>query len=135
MERIELADFLLICEADAVTGIPAEELIRGYCRIDQALAALAVPFSGFADVQVYPAPHEKVAGYCSATVRYHPLVDGNKRAGYLTMRMFIARNGYNWTHGRDGQAEAVRAVEALAAGTLSEDHFTNWVGHRMHDES
>jgi death on curing protein len=106
--------------------------MRGYCRLDQALAALAVPFAGFADTEVYPLPYQKAAAYCCAIVRYHPLVDGNKRSGYVTMREFIARNGYTWTHGADGQAEAARAVEALAAGSVAEDQFANWVGHRVH---
>jgi hypothetical protein len=44
---------------------------------------------------------------------------------------FVARNGYTWTHGSEGQAEAARAVDALAAGTVSEERFTNWVGHQM----
>jgi death-on-curing protein len=131
LSRIELADLLLIGEA--VLGIPAETLKLGYCRIDQALAALSVPFSGFAHVEVHPTPYEKAAAYCSSIVRHHPFVDGNKRVGYVTMREFIARNGYTWTHGRDGQAEAARAVDALAAGTISEEQFSNWVGHRMFD--
>jgi len=132
LQRIELADFLVI--AERTLDIPAETLRLGYCRIDQALAALAVPFSGFADVEVHPRTYQKAAAYCFAIVRYHPFVDGNKRVGWVTMREFIARNGYTWTHGRDGPDEAVRAVEALAAGTVPEEHFANWVGHRMHDD-
>ena len=119
--------------AEAVLGIRAQTLKFGYCRIDQALAALAVPFSGFADVEVHPHAYEKAAAYCSSIVRHHPFVDGNKRVGYVAMREFIARNGYTWTHGPDGQAEAARAVEALAAGTINEEQFANWVGHRMFD--
>jgi death on curing protein len=131
LSRIELADLLLI--AEAVLGIPAEKLKFGYCRIDLALAALSVPFSGFAEVEVHPLPYQKAAAYCSSIVRHHPFVDGNKRVGWVTMREFIARNGYTWTHGRDGPDEVVRAVEALAAGTITEEQFENWVGHRMHD--
>jgi len=56
----------------------------------------------------------KAAAYCSPLVRHHPFVDGNKRVAWVTMREFIARNGYTWTHGRGGEDEAVRAVEALA---------------------
>lgn len=129
---MDLIDFLAICEKPEITGIPAEQLVKGYCRIDQALAALEVPFSGFGDVELYPAAYQKAAAYCMAIVRYHPLVDGNKRAGYMTMRMFISNNGLTWTDGRDGKEENDRAVFALAAGSVTEESFTNWVGHRMH---
>jgi death-on-curing family protein len=131
LKSIELADLLLI--AEATLGIRADTLRLGYCRLDQALAALAVPFSGFADVEVHPLPYQKAAAYCSSLVRHHPFVDGNKRVAWVTMREFIARNGYTWTHGRGGEDEAVRAVEALTPGTIPEEWFANWVGHRMHD--
>lgn len=133
MRKIDLSEFLLI--AEAVVGIPAKTLMGGYCRVEQALGALGVPFSGFGDLEFYPEPYQKAAAYCSALVRYHPLVDGNKRAAYTTMRMFIALNGYEWKHGREGQEEAARAVEALAANAVSEERFANWVGHRMERRS
>ena len=74
---------------------------------------------------------ELAAAYAFGIARNHPFVDGNKRAGWVTMRLFIARNSRAWTHGRDGEDEAVRAVEALAARTITEETFTNWVSHRV----
>jgi prophage maintenance system killer protein len=114
MRRIDLIDFVLI--AETATGVSADALLNGYCRLDQVAGALAVPFTGFGNFEAYPKPNEKAAAYCEAICRYHPLVDGNKRTGYFTMVEFAARNGYDWEQATVD--EAVRAVEMLAEGTL-----------------
>lgn len=127
MQRIELGDFLLI--AETVTGIDAGALQRTI-RLNEALAALAAPWAGFGDVEVWQDFHEKAAIYCSRIVTYHPLVDGNKRVGYLVMREFIERNGRTWT--AVGQVEDVAGtIEDLAAGIRDERSFIVWVGERV----
>lgn len=125
MQRIELADFLLI--AEAVLGVPAGALLwaRGAASISLAESALAAPFAGFGEVEFYPDPLEKAAILCSRIVRNHPLYDGNKRVGYLCMREFMARNGIEWR--RPGDDETAQTIEDLAAGTLSEDDWVGWV--------
>lgn len=63
--------------------------------------------------------------YASRIVRNHPLVDGNKRTAWQVMRYFLLAADVQW---RDaGQRRQADAMVALAAGTLSERDFTEWV--------
>lgn len=64
------------------------------------------------------------AAYGYGLVRNHPYRDGNKRIGLLAMATFLALNGYELTA---TEGEAVHAIVDLAAGTTSEEAFTNWV--------
>lgn len=129
MERIELADFLLIAESHL--GIDASALARMERIVALASAALAAPFAGFGEVEVFPAFESKAAVYCSRIVRYHPLPDGNKRAGYDVMREFIDRNARAFSH-PDGDLMATASmIERLAASTVTEDEFIAWVTDRI----
>ena len=64
------------------------------------------------------------AAYGFGIVRDHPFSDGNKRAGFLAIGLFLALNGYELVV---DQAEAVRIMLALAAGQLSEAKLTDWI--------
>jgi prophage maintenance system killer protein len=48
-------------------------------------------------------------------------VDGNKRTGWVVARLF-AQNGYILTDPHD----AVRTIERLASGKLSEPRLVDW---------
>ena len=64
------------------------------------------------------------AAYGSGISQNHPFVDGNKRAGFLSVGLFLALNGYRLAA---TQAEATIAVLALAAGELDEAEFAAWL--------
>jgi death on curing protein len=121
MERIELGDFLLIAELH--TGIDAHQLARLPRVVQLGSSALAAPFAGFGDYELYPTLGEKAAIYCARIVSYHPLPDGNKRTGYDVMREFIARNGATFSHPPEGLAATASAIEDLAAGVTGETDF------------
>lgn len=129
MKRIELTDFLLI--AEAVTGIDAHRLARIERVVIEAEGALAAPWAGFGDVEVFPGLEAKAAIYASRILRHHSLVDGNKRTAFLVMVEFVERNGRAWTQPAGGQDEQAEAIERLAAGFLREDHFMAWVRDRI----
>jgi len=59
MERIEIGDFLLIAESH--TAIAAERLARMDRVLVLAQSALAAPFAGFGDVELFPDLHAKAA--------------------------------------------------------------------------
>ncbi len=58
-------------------------------------------------------------------VKNHPFIDGNKRTGLISMHVFLALNGWNFTPDR---AEAVQIILSLAAGELEEEDLARWVG-------
>jgi hypothetical protein len=74
MERLDLADYLLI--AEAILGISADRLKRT-AKLALVESALAAPFAGFGDHELYPESATKAAILCSRLVRNHPLTDGN----------------------------------------------------------
>ncbi|MGH8803902.1 MAG: type II toxin-antitoxin system death-on-curing family toxin [Polaromonas sp.] len=64
------------------------------------------------------------ASYAMGVAKNHPFVDGNKRAAFLTVGMFLYLNGYRLSA---TQAEATVTVLALAAGEITEEQFAAWL--------
>jgi death-on-curing protein len=64
------------------------------------------------------------AGYAVGLVRNHPFIDGNKRAAFLAVGLFLGLNGFQLVA---DQADAARAVFALAAGEMDEQEFAAWI--------
>ncbi len=89
-------------------------------------AALAAPFAGFGDFEAYPDTAHKAGIYCSRIIRYHPLLDGNKRTGYDVMREFLERNGYEFVHPVD-LLDTAKVIDELAASRITEAQFCAWV--------
>jgi death-on-curing protein len=65
------------------------------------------------------------AAYGYGIARNHPFVDGNKRAAFTAIGVFLVLNGQDF---RPDPAEATVAIQALAAGELSEDNLARWIG-------
>jgi len=68
------------------------------------------------------------AAYAFGLVRNHPFLDGNKRTCWVVARVFLADNGYGLQF---DPADAVRTVEALAAGKMSEAELAGWLRKRV----
>jgi death on curing protein len=67
-------------------------------------------------------------GYAYGLARSHGFADGNKRTAWVIARLFLADNGYRL---RFDPAEAVRATEKLAAGTLEESQLAEWFRRQL----
>ena len=63
------------------------------------------------------------AAYAFGLARNHPFADGNKRTAWVTARLFLRKNGLALSY---GERDAIRTVERLAAGELSEDELADW---------
>ena len=89
-------------------------------------SALARPLNSVA----YGTPDvaELAASYGFGLAKNHPFVDGNKRAAFLAVGLFLYLNGHRLTA---SQADAMRAVLALAAGDISEAQFAQWIRENM----
>ena len=120
---LELADYLLI--AEAVLGVPAE-LIADFNRTGLADSALAAPRAGFGGVEAYPDFATKAAVLCWHLVKNHPLPDGNKRAAWVTLRLFVEMNGWIWRT-YPGVDEAERAVLAVSSSEWDEEQTAAWL--------
>jgi death-on-curing protein len=67
------------------------------------------------------------ASYGFGLAKNHAFVDGNKRAAFLAVGLFLAVNAYR-LHAT--QAEATLTVLAVAAGEMDEEGFAQWI--RVH---
>ena len=56
--------------------------------------------------------------------RNHPFVDGNKRAAFMAMMIFLRKNGVRFA---PPEAEATEAMLSLAAGDVDEDGLSRWI--------
>ena len=63
--------------------------------------------------------------------RNHPLVDGNKRAAWVAMRMFIDINGGVWAPEPPDTDQAEQAMLAIAAGEVDETWIAGWLRERV----
>ena len=63
------------------------------------------------------------AAYAFGLARNHPFSDGNKRTAWVTARLFLRKNGLALSF---DELDAIRTVERLAAGELSEDELADW---------
>jgi death-on-curing protein len=64
------------------------------------------------------------AAYGFGLARNHPFVDGNKRAAFLAVGVFLAMNGQRLTA---TPIDAIEAILALATGSLEEPRFADWI--------
>ncbi|MDP3701542.1 MAG: type II toxin-antitoxin system death-on-curing family toxin [Hylemonella sp.] len=93
--------------------------LRDAGLLDSALARplnlTACGESDFADL---------AASYAYGLAQNHAFVDGNKRAAFLAVGLFLYLNGYRL---RTTQADATINMLGLAAGELSETDFAAWL--------
>ena len=68
------------------------------------------------------------AAYAFGLARNHGFSDGNKRTAWVVARLFLADNGYRL---RFDPMDAVKTVEAVAAGTMHEDVLAAWFRDRL----
>jgi len=64
------------------------------------------------------------AAYGFGLVRGHPFSDGNKRAGFLAIGLFLELNGFDLAV---EEADAVKTILELAAGNLTEKALAEWI--------
>jgi death-on-curing protein len=68
------------------------------------------------------------AAYAFGVARNHGFLDGNKRTAWVLARLFLADNGFVLSF---DAIDAVRTVEALAAGNLDEAQLAAWFRARL----
>jgi death-on-curing protein len=64
------------------------------------------------------------AGYGWGISHNHPFVDGNKRAAFLAVGLFLRLNGFRLVADK---ADATRTMMGVAAGEIDEARFGAWI--------
>jgi death on curing protein len=110
-----------IAEHGGASGLRDEGLLESALARPLNLAAYGEP-----DVA------ELAAAYGVGLAKNHPFVDGNKRAAFLAVGLFLALNGKRLVA---SQAEATLTMLSVAAGTLDEAGFAHWLRQHTQDRA
>jgi death-on-curing protein len=125
---ITLAEYFWL--AEQVTGTPAPILIKA-SRVELADSALHAPAAGFGDEEFYPDVVDKAAVLTCRLAWNHPLPDGNKRAAWATLVMFVDLNDGTWDPASPDVDDAEAAMLAVAAHDVDEQWFADWLRSRI----
>jgi death on curing protein len=110
---------LVLLHAEALAEHGGAEGIRDEAALESALARPLNQFAyaGTTDISAL------AAAYATGVSQNHPFIDGNKRAAFIALGLFLAMNG--WRLVAD-QVEATRVVLAVAAGEFGEEELAAW---------
>ncbi len=95
---------------------------RGAARIRARRPLQLFHYGGVEDIPTL------AAAYAVAIARNHAFFDGNKRAAFAALGLFLLANGLRLTA---PPAEATRVMIAVAASELDEEAFAAWVGRNV----
>lgn len=124
---VTLGEYFWLCEQ--VTGIDGVTLASA-SRVELAESALHAPEAEFGGVEFYPDLFDKAAILTCRLAWNHPLPDGNKRAAWASLVMFLDLNGIVWKPDPPDVDEAERAMLAVAAHEVDEQWFAVWLRER-----
>ena len=106
-----------LSEHGGADGVRDPGVIESALARPQNLAAYATPDAA-----------ALAAAYAFGLARNHGFVDGNKRTAWVTSRVFLADNGLRLEF---DSIDAVRIMEGVAAGMVSETDLADWFRDRL----
>jgi death-on-curing protein len=112
-QALELLHGESLAEHGGAAGLRDEGLLESALARPVNLAAYGQP--DLADL---------AACYGVGLAKNHPFVDGNKRAAFLSVGLFLALNGHRL---RAAQVEATLTMLAVAASDMDESSFAVWI--------
>ena len=126
---ISLAEYLWL--AERVTGVDATILTEA-SRVELADSALHAPQAAFSGHEFYVELVDKAAVLVCRLAWNHPLPDGNKRAAWAALVMFLDLNGVTWEPDPPDVDAAEAAMLAIAAAEVDESWVAAWLRDRIH---
>ena len=87
-------------------------------------SALSRPFQTFEQNDLYPNAEDKAAAILESVIVNHPFIDGNKRMGYIFMRLTLLQFGMDLQATQDEKFEMVMAV---AKGEMNFEEIRKWI--------
>lgn len=124
---VSLAEYLWL--AEQVTGIDANTLAK-ISRVELADSALHAPSAGFGDQDFYPDLIDKAAVLTCRLAWNHPLLDGNKRAAWASLLMFLELNDMVWDPDPPDVDDSEATMLAVAAHDVDENWLADWLRPR-----
>lgn len=87
-------------------------------------SALARPFGSFGGQPFYETAEERAAAILESVLLNHPFVDGNKRTGYILMRLVLKMKGLDLNRSKNDRYDFVIQV---ASGKLPFEEIVAWI--------
>ena len=115
---------LLLLHEMSLAEFGGERGIRDEGLLDSALARPLNLYAYKSEMSVTAL----AAAYAYGIVRNHPFIDGNKRAAFLAIGLFLGLNGYRLAA---DQMSAVQTIFDLAAGSVDEEGLSAWIEANM----
>jgi death on curing protein len=122
VQYLDLADYLYLAGAGLDV---APEAVFDLADLGLAESALHAPAASFAGVEFYPDLVTKAAVLVVRLAKNHPLPDGNKRAAYLAMLEFLARNGRRF-QAKDPDT-AIDMMARIAGSEVEQAEVEDWI--------
>ncbi len=99
---------------------------EGVCDAGGIESALARPVN----LANYGTPDaaDLAAAYAYGPAKNHGFVDGNKRTAWIAARLFLADNSYHLSF---DPLDAIRIMEDVAGGAVTEAKFADWFRDRL----
>jgi death-on-curing protein len=91
-------------------------------------SALARPYATFAGEDLYPTIIDKASALLESILINHPFVDGNKRTGYVLMRILLIENNLDIGASEDDKYEFVISI---CEGSRRGDEINKWIADRI----
>lgn len=90
-------------------------------------SALLRPYQTFDKKQLYLSPAQKAAAIIESIITNHPFLDGNKRFGYVAMRLTLLSDGMDIIASED---EKYDFVIKIAQGIFKYPDILNWINSK-----
>ena len=98
-------------------------------RDESALhSAVNRPYQTFDGEELYETSVEKAAALLESIIKNHPFIDGNKRTGYVTMRILLKKDGKDISATEEERYEFVIKV---AAGESEFEEIKQWIEKKL----
>jgi len=81
--------------------------------------------------ELYPTAIEKAAAILKSIVKNHPFLDGNKRTGYVLMRLMLMNSRMDIIATEE---EKYKFIIQIASGELDFDEIKAWIGSKIKEK-
>lgn len=112
-----------------VTSFGGSQGVRDRMLLESALAR---PLQTFDGKELHPTMIEKSSSLLESILTNHPFVDGNKRTGYVLMRLILLKNGLDIKASQDQKYEFVMGV---ASGQTKLESIISWLENHIEKPS
>jgi len=87
-------------------------------------SAINRPYATFHSEELYPTAIDKATALIESIVVNHPFIDGNKRTGYVLMRLLLMEQGFDISATEE---DKYKFVISIASGGIKTEDIREWI--------